>query len=128
MPISTRLLMVAAFIATAAISKLAEAAPAGGGVASKATADKCKKVGDECLKSPLCLGGTTKQNCTTRCINKQASCLRSGTAAARSKEGRQGRPQARLRAPIAKPVVQQPTKTLAPKPILRGSRPGRNPK
>jgi hypothetical protein len=111
--------MIAALVAMTAVSM-----PAGSAPASKATTAKCKKVGDECLKSPLCTGGTTKNNCTERCLNKQANCLRDGAI---SKKAARGEDKGKLRVPIAKPTVQQPTKTLGTKSVpIRGGRPAQN--
>ena len=112
-------LMAAAFVAISATSM-----PAGSAPASKATAAKCKKVGDECLKSPLCTGGITKNNCTERCLNKQSNCLKEG---ATSNKAARGVDKGRLRDPVAKPTVQQPTKTLGTKSVpIRGGRPAQN--
>ena len=116
---SALFLMAAALVATTAMSMPARSAPA-----SKATAAKCKKVGDTCLQSPLCLGGTTKANCTERCLNKQASCLRD---AERTQKAARGADKGKLRVPVAKPTVQQPTKTLGTKSgPIRGGRPSQN--
>jgi len=115
----TSALMVAAFVAMTAMSM-----PAGSAPASKATAAKCKKVGDECLKSPLCTGGITKNNCIERCLNKQSNCLSAGATSI--KEGKGG-DKGKLRVPIAKPTVQQPTKTIGTKSVpIRGGRPAQN--
>ena len=116
---SAILFIIAPFIVAAAMSVPAGSKPAGG-IASKATTEKCKKVGEECLNSPLCLGGITKQNCITRCINKQSQFLRSGSAATKSATEGKGGGKREFRAPIAKPTVQQPTSAVAPNPIPRG--------
>ena len=116
---SALFLMVAALVAMTAMPM-----PAGSAPVSKAVAAKCKKVGDECFKSPLCTGGITKNNCTERCLNKQSNCLKDG---ATSTKAARGVDKGRLRQPVAKPTVQQPTKTLGTKigPI-RGGRPAQN--
>ena len=119
MRVSALCLMAAAFVAISAMSM-----PAGSAPASKAAAAKCKKVGDQCLKSPLCTGGTTQSNCTERCLNKQANCLRDS---ATSKKAARGEDKGKLRVPVAKPTVQQPTKTLGTKSgPIRGGRPAQN--
>jgi hypothetical protein len=102
---SIRFLMIATFIATTMMSM-----PAGSAPASRATAAKCKKVGDECLKSPLCLGGTTKNNCIQRCINKQANCLRYSSSSAVRPATKDGETGATVRIPV-KPIVQQGVKS-----------------
>ena len=112
-------LMAAALIAMTAMPM-----PAGSVPASKGTAAKCKKVGDECLKSPLCTGGITKNNCVERCLNKQSNCLKDG---ATSNKAARGADKGKLRVPVAKPTVQQPTKTLGTKSVpIRGGQPAQN--
>ncbi len=116
---SALFLVVAAFVAMTAISM-----PAGSVPASKGTTAACKKIGDECLKSPLCTGGTTKKNCTERCLNKQANCLRYGPPSTKAAGGSD---KGKVRTPVSKPTVQQPTKTLGTKSDpIRGGRPAQN--
>ena len=121
--------MVGAFVATTAMPMPAGSAPAGG-IASKATTEKCKKVGDECLKSPLCHSSNqaVRQQCEGRCNNKQSRCVGYSPRADVRPTTKEGKAGAKVRVPVTRPVVQQPTKTVAPKPILRGSHPARNPK
>ena len=123
------LLIAAALIAATAMPMPAGSAPAGG-IASKATTEKCKKVGDECLKSPLCHSSNqaVRQQCEGRCNNKQSKCLGYSPRAEVRPTTKEGKAGAKIRVPVTRPVVQQPTKAAAPKPILRGSHPARNPK